>query len=61
MPPAKDELGHLYLMRHIGKSIVINGNITVKVLSIRKGEVRLGIEAPQDVPIHRGEFEEWKP
>lgn len=60
MNKKQDDLGHLYLMRQVGKQIVINGNITVKVLSIRKGEVRLGIEAPQDVPIHRGEFEEWK-
>ncbi|WP_146397558.1 carbon storage regulator [Planctomycetes bacterium CA13] len=45
----------LVLSRKENDSIVINGNITIVVARIQGGKVRLGIEAPQDVPIHRQE------
>ena len=45
----------LVLSRREDESIVINGNIKVVVASIQGGRVRLGIEAPQDVPVHRQE------
>ncbi|WP_146403625.1 carbon storage regulator [Planctomycetes bacterium CA13] len=37
------------------ESIVINGNIKAVVTAIQGGRVRLGIEAPQNVPVHRQE------
>lgn len=47
----------LVLSRKAQESIVINDNIKVVVLSVRRNQVRLGIEAPADIPIHRGEID----
>lgn len=46
----------LALTRRIDEAIVVNGNIKIQVLDITEGKVRLGIEAPQDVSIHREEI-----
>lgn len=45
----------LVLSRKRNESIVIDGNIVVTVVDIRGDKVRLGIEAPKEVPIHRSE------
>lgn len=45
----------LVLSRKKNESIVINDNITIVVVDIRGGYVRLGVQAPQDVPVHRRE------
>ena len=45
----------LVLSRMRNESIVINDNITITVIEIRDGTVRLGIEAPKEVPVHRRE------
>ncbi|WP_442508585.1 carbon storage regulator [Novipirellula sp. SH528] len=45
----------LVLSRKEDESIVINGNIKIVVTAIQRGRVRLGIEAPPEVPIHRQE------
>lgn len=45
----------LVITRKSGESIVINGNIEVTVVGITKDGVRLGIEAPRDIQIHRRE------
>ena len=46
----------LVLSRKSNESIVINGNILIKVVSIRGNEVRLGFEAPQEISIIRKEL-----
>lgn len=46
----------LILGRKAGESIVIDGGIRVVVLACDRGGVRLGIEAPSDVTILRGEI-----
>ena len=46
----------LILSRKIDESIVINDNITVKVISVDKGIVKLGIDAPSEVSILRSEL-----
>ncbi len=46
----------LILSRKEEESIIIDGNIVVKVLEIREGKVRLGIQAPKDVDIFREEL-----
>ena len=46
----------LILSRKIDESIVINDNITVKVISVDKGIVKLGIDAPGEVSILRSEL-----
>ena len=45
----------LVLSRRKNESIVINDDITLVIVEIRGDKVRLGIEAPKDVPIHRRE------
>ena len=45
----------LVLSRKINESIVINDNIVITVVDIRGDKVRLGFDAPKDVPIHRQE------
>jgi carbon storage regulator len=48
----------LVLSRKENQSIVIDENIKVVVLQIEGNKVRLGFEAPRDVPIHRREVED---
>jgi len=45
----------LVLSRKKNESIVINDDITIVVVEIRGDKVRLGIEAPKEVPVHRRE------
>jgi|GEM_PF-698763 carbon storage regulator len=45
----------LVLSRKKDESIVINNDITIVVVEIRGDKVRLGIEAPKEVPVHRQE------
>ena len=48
----------LVLSRKKNESIIINDNITVTVVEIRGDKVRLGIDAPKDVSVHRREVYE---
>ena len=45
----------LVLSRKKNESIVINNDITIVVVEIRGDKVRLGVEAPSEVPVHRQE------
>ena len=45
----------LVLSRKKDESIVINDDITIVVVEIRGDKVRLGVEAPKEVPVHRRE------
>lgn len=46
----------LVLSRKLNEKIVINGDITVTVVKIDRNQVRIGIEAPGDVPVYREEL-----
>ena len=46
----------LVLSRKKNESVVINDDITIVVVEIRGDKVRLGIEAPKNVPVHRKEI-----
>lgn len=46
----------LILSRRKDESIIIDGNIEVKILEIEDGKVRIGIEAPRDIDIFRQEL-----
>jgi carbon storage regulator len=48
----------LVLSRKTNESIVIDGNITISVLQVKGKIVRLGIEAPKEIPIRRKELRE---
>lgn len=45
----------LVLSRLVGEVIVINDNIMVKVISVDRGKVRLGIECDASIPVYRKE------
>jgi carbon storage regulator len=45
----------LVLSRKRSESVVIDENIVVTVIEVRGDKVRLGIQAPRDVPVHRSE------
>lgn len=46
----------LILTRKVGETIRIGGNVLVRVLEVRGGQVRLGVDAPADVRIFREEI-----
>jgi carbon storage regulator len=48
----------LSLTRRVGQKILIGDDVTLKVLSIQGGKVRIGIEAPRELPVHRAELVE---
>ena len=43
----------LILTRKVGEVIMIGDDIVVKVLGVRSGQVKIGIEAPRELPVHR--------
>jgi len=48
----------LVLTRKKNESIIIGDSISIMVIEIRGGKVRLGIDAPREVPVHRQEVYE---
>lgn len=49
----------LVLTRRKDEEILINGNISIKVLSVKGNRVRLGVEAPDDVQVNRAEIQKF--
>jgi carbon storage regulator len=49
----------LVLTRKPGEKVVVDGDITITVVTARDGRVRLAIEAPPHVSILRGELADW--
>ena len=45
----------LVLSRHRDESIMIGDDVVITVVDIRGDKVRLGIDAPQEIPVHRQE------
>ncbi len=48
----------LVLSRRSGESIIIDGKIEVKIITLKGGTVKVGIEAPREIPVHRKEIYE---
>jgi len=46
----------LVLTRKENESLIIGDNIKLTILAVKGGQVRIGIDAPVDVPIHRAEL-----
>jgi carbon storage regulator len=51
----------LVLSRKVGETLVIDGNITVEVIKVQGNRITLGIAAPSDVKVLRGELAHQKP
>ena len=48
----------LILTRRVGERLVIGGNVIVTVLGLKGNQVRIGVEAPIEIPVHREEIYE---
>lgn len=48
----------LVLSRKLNEAIVIAGNIKITIVKVRGDKVRLGIDAPKEVPCHRKEVQD---
>ncbi|MDP2346742.1 MAG: carbon storage regulator CsrA [Gammaproteobacteria bacterium] len=46
----------LILTRKIGETLMIGDDVTVTVLGVKGNQVRIGVNAPKDVPVHREEI-----
>ena len=46
----------LILTRRVDESLVIGDNVTVTILGVKGNQVRIGVDAPRDVNVHREEL-----
>jgi carbon storage regulator len=46
----------LILTRRVGETIMIGDNVTITVLGVKGNQVRLGVNAPKEVSVHREEI-----
>lgn len=46
----------LILTRRVGESIIVGDNVTITVLGIKGNQIRLGVNAPKEVSVHREEI-----
>ena len=46
----------LILTRRVGETLMIGDEVTVTVLGVKGGQVRLGVNAPREVAVHREEI-----
>ncbi|OOF41544.1 MULTISPECIES: carbon storage regulator CsrA [Rodentibacter] len=46
----------LILTRKVGESVLIGDDISITVLSVRGNQVKLGVQAPKEISVHREEI-----
>jgi len=48
----------LILTRKVGEKLIIGDDIVVTILGVNGGQIRIGVDAPKDIEVHREEI--WK-
>lgn len=48
----------LILSRRLGESVIVNNDIVITVVKVQGDKVRIGIEAPKEIPVHRKEIQD---
>ena len=46
----------LILTRRVGETLMVGDEVSITVLGVKGNQVRIGINAPKDVPVHREEI-----
>jgi len=46
----------LILTRRVGESLIIGDDVVVNILGVKGNQVRIGVDAPKEVPVHREEI-----
>lgn len=46
----------LIITRRVGEALYIGDDVEVRVLAVRGNQVRIGVNAPQELPVHREEI-----
>jgi carbon storage regulator len=46
----------LILTRRVGESLIINDDIVINILGVKGNQIRIGIKAPKEIPVHREEI-----
>ena len=46
----------LILTRRVGESLIIGNDVTITVLGVKGNQVRIGVDAPREVAVHREEI-----
>jgi carbon storage regulator len=55
---SKEETTMLILTRRVGETVMIGNDVTITVLGVKGNQVRIGINAPKTVSVHREEIYE---